>query len=102
MKLLDLDPRWLTPNVLMFLCPCCRKSWLTCKNIVLTEQALHDLFEARLGPDWNETVIPCRPDFAWTFWNTVADKFSVLSVTPSINASASGHAHADIVNGEVI
>ena len=43
-------------------------------------------------------VVDCRPDIAWA---RTSDDFSTMSVTPSIDASASGHWHGFITNGEI-
>lgn len=99
MTLLELEPRWLTPNVFIFRCPHCRKMWLVCKNIPMNEQAQFDLLEEKLGADWNETIVPARADFAWNFPSDT--NFSVLTVEPSIDASTSGHWHGHITSGAI-
>lgn len=97
MKLLDLEPRWIHPHLFVFRCPHCRKDWLTCKRIVLSEHEQFDLYEKTFGEDWNLMVVPCKADFSWT----ITGDFGNLSVNPSIDASASGHWHGWITNGEV-
>lgn len=99
MKLIELQPRWLNPNVLAFLCPHCQKFWLTCKNIVLSSSQQFDLYQESFGDDWNMLVVPCREEFCWTF--SSAD-FNSLSVSPSVDASNSGHWHGSIINGEAV
>jgi hypothetical protein len=103
MRLTDLNPRWLTPNVFVFECPCgCygtpRALWLSCKNIVLPSHDQFELFATTIGEDWNMTTVPMKAEFAWTFSGS---DFSMLTVTPSIDASASGHWHGFITNGVV-
>jgi uncharacterized protein DUF6527 len=44
-----------------------------------------------------EEFVPCRKGIAWNF---AGSDFDTLSVTPSIDASASGHWHGFITNGE--
>lgn len=99
MKLTELEPRWLTPNVLAFQCPHCRKVILTCKNIVLSEQDQFDLFHGFFGEDWNIGTVPSSPACAWSFSGT---DFASLTVEPSVDASSSGHWHGRIVNGEMV
>jgi hypothetical protein len=97
MKLSELQPRWLSPNLFVFLCPHCRKDFLACKNAPLSESAQFDLYEKAFGDDWNLKVVPCRAGFAWT----ISGDFSNLTVKPSIDASRSGHWHGYITNGLV-
>jgi uncharacterized protein DUF6527 len=98
MRLLDLEPRWIHPNVFLFKCPHCQKDLLSCKNVVMSSRDQHDLFEKALGEDWNMIVVPCKEDQAWSFSN---QDFSTISVTPSFDASKSGHWHGYITNGEI-
>lgn len=97
MKLTELDPQWIHPGVLAFLCPHCRKDWLTCKNIILPQQELYDIYERHFGEDWNIVMVPCRADYAWN----ITGDFSNLSISPSVDASASGHWHGWVTSGEM-
>lgn len=56
------------------------------------------LFEKVFGDDWNERIVPMHPEFAWNITGTMMDN---CTVTPSIDASASGHWHGFITNGDV-
>lgn len=103
MTLLEFNPRWIHPNVFLFECPCgCkgtnRALLLSCKNIDMPSHDQFDLFANRLGEDWNMTVVPMKSDCAWTFSGT---DFASLTITPSIDASASGHWHGCITNGNI-
>lgn len=98
MRLTELEPRWIHPNVFLFKCPHCQKDLLSCKNVVMGTQAQHDLFEAALGEDWNMIVVGCKEDKAWQFSGT---DFATMTITPSIDASASGHWHGHITNGAI-
>ena len=82
----------------MFRCPHCRNALLTCKNIVMPFTEQHRLFEQALGEDWNLLVVGCKDEMAWAF---SGQDFATLSVTPSLDASASDHWHGCITNGEV-
>ena len=129
MKLSDLKPRWLTHNgervAIMFLCPHCSakgEARLTCffkpaedLPMVPSDYPIESLagangqwllfYEAlkELGhPDpvegaWHD-VVSCKRSIAWT---RVGDDFDSMSITPSIDASQSGHWHGFITNGEV-
>lgn len=98
MKLIELSPKWLTPNIFIFKCPHCQKVWLSCKNVPMPMGAQFAIFEKELGEKWNTLVTPMAEPTAWNF---SGEDFSTLSVTPSINAEASGHWHGWIKNGEV-
>lgn len=95
MKLTDLQPRWLSPNVFVFWCPHCQKVLLSCKNIVLDRGEQDDLFERECG---DTEVVPCNPQSAWKFESNAS--FETLSVTPSLDASGSGHWHGFIASGQ--
>lgn len=99
MKLRELEPRWIHPNLFVFLCPHCKQDLLTCKNIYISDQDQYDIYEKAFGPDWNMRIVPCRADFSWTIGGTFPDD---LTVTPSIDASPSGHWHGFIRNGEIV
>lgn len=59
----------------------------------------YELFEREFGPSWNLKVVPANPDFAWTFSSR---NFGDMSVTPSVDASSSGHWHGHITKGAII
>lgn len=101
MKLIDLQPRWLLPNTFfIFKCPHCQDRWLTCKNFTLaTHKETFKLLEELLGESWNEIVVPPKAGCAWQFESV---DFGTMSVTPSIDASASGHWHGFITNGQIV
>lgn len=131
MKLVDLEPRWLESNgqrvAIMFRCPCSAcvgkaDIWLTCFFVAAGtlprvpneypieslrgwrgERALfYEQLKAVGHPDPVEgafhDVVDCRADYAW---NMIGEDFATMSVTPSIDASASGHWHGFITNGEI-
>lgn len=104
MRLIDLEPRWIHPNVFVFLCPHCRKDFLACKNIEMTQKEQRILFETEFGEDWNQIVVPMNPSTVWSISGSVpidtkAAFITDLTVSPSIDASASGHWHGHIRNG---
>jgi len=106
MKLTELEPRWIHPNVFVFLCPHCREYILACKNVPMTYAEQHALFEKEFGDDWNTFVVPMDEKCCWSISGTrPADPKAAfvedLTVTPSLDASRSGHWHGFITNGEV-
>lgn len=107
MKLTELEPRWIHPNLFVFLCPHCRTILLTCKNSPMRMQEQFDLFEKEFGVPWPQMIVPGEPDFSWSISGTVpADPRAAfvtdLTVTPSIDASKSGHWHGNITNGVIV
>lgn len=81
MRLTELDPHWVADSKgvrvgLSFDCPHCRTQRL---------------------------AVPFHECFGWIQkpWNMSGDSFDNLSLSPSIDASASGHWHGFITNGEV-
>jgi hypothetical protein len=98
MRLTDLEPRWLTHNLFIFRCPHCRKKWLTCKNAFVSFRDQHNLFKKDFGDSWLAQVVGCNDTMIWTF---SSQDFATITVTPSLDASGSGHWHGNIINGEI-
>lgn len=102
MRLLDLQPRWIYKNkVFTFLCPHCRKTWLTCKRVVMGHTQQWEIFAKEFGvgtgdPAW---AVGCEAECAWQF--STLD-FATMSVTPSLDASKSGHWHGHITDGQIV
>jgi len=48
--------------------------------------------------DWPADFVPMKSDACWTM---SSNTFDAMTVTPSIDASASGHWHGFITNGEI-
>lgn len=99
MRLVDLMPRWVHPNVFAFLCPHCRRVFLTCKNVVMASDAQYEILEADPIGQNDAVYVLSRADFAWTFATAAA--FESMSVTPSVDAGAAGHWHGYITAGEI-
>lgn len=97
-RLISLEPKWLSPTLFAFRCPHCRDVWLTCKTMPLSNKDQHDLYKVVFGDDWNLLVVPSAPD---TVWRINGRGFEYMSVTPSIDASKSGHWHGHISGGEI-
>ena len=107
MKLTDLDPRWIQTRMvragISFLCPCCRSVRLTC----FVEHTPHQLQFRMLadcgiievdedGDPKRADIVPCNPQAKWQI---SGDNFENVSITPSIDASASGHWHGYVTGG---
>ncbi|SRR5260370_31587532 len=107
MKLIELEPRWIHHNVFVFLCPHCRGILLVCKNVEMSEAEEYAILEKEFGEDWNTLIVPARASFAWSISGSVPPEPNMafpldLTVTPSIDASASGHWHGFITKGEIV
>lgn len=112
-KLVELEPHWLEWGRrkvgLMFLCPHCRVTWLSC---MFEPTPLHArgpgrgvdtpnqfaLFTKIIGEHHAHDVVPCNKAVAWT---RTTDDFNTMSITPSLDASAAGHWHGYVKNGEI-
>ncbi len=106
MRLTELEPRWIHPNLFVFKCPCCQSVLLTCRNVQMTRKEQFALYEREFGEHWNLLVVPSNPEATWSISGSVptdtkAAFVTDLTVTPSIDASASGHWHGHITNGEI-
>lgn len=101
MNLIDLNPQWLTNNLFIFLCPHCKKTYLSCKNTTMDVSDQMILAEKHglkpFGPDYE--FIPCNKN---TNWKIDRKDFNFINITPSIDASLSGHWHGFIRNGQII
>lgn len=117
MRLTELQPRWIEKDgkrvAFMFRNPTGpdhrgRTDWLTCFCVpiesvfpdrwVLLDQLEADLEAADLKPSDSGHIVLVLEGVAWK-WE--GDSFENLTVTPSIDASASGNWHGFITNGEI-
>lgn len=101
MKLIDLDPIWLSPDVFMFKNPTGGNDWLTCKSVPMSRReqaALVYKNNPQCNEDNDQHMVLSKPDCTWSF---TGNDFATLTVTPSIDASASGNWHGWITNGEI-
>ena len=115
MKLSLLDPRWLIVDEkrfgFVFKCPHCQKFYLSCFFVPMPHIAGDDYIDCQyalfrtvlpeLEPNEFSNIVPCKRNYAWQAQLPVDQAtFDNLSVTPSIDASAAGHWHGSIINGE--
>lgn len=102
MRLSELSPRWITGencDLLTFFCPCCKEFYLTIKTPgKISEKTMVRLLEQEFGETWNEFVVPCNPN---ADWRCVGDLDS-MTITPSVDATASGHWHGFVTNGDIV
>jgi len=107
MKLSELSPRWIHPNVFVFRCPHCPDSGvlLMCKNIEMDLRDQMELIFKEFGTH-GQLVVPDKAEMAWTITGRIpSDPHQAfaddITVTPSLDASKSGHWHGFITNGEI-
>lgn len=114
MKLTELEPHWVVdkgggPHLgLTFACPHCVRS---APGVDVERggpiQFLGVAFDHRGHEAMDDAIIRSpfpnpASGFAAHIWNSDgADDFTTLTLTPSVDASASGHWHGFITNGEV-
>lgn len=108
MRLLDLDPRWFAAFYwdgeerkfgrvgFTMLCPHCQKTRLsvTMRKLKMSDQ-MNALAAAHPGNGGD--IVPAG-SFAWAA--DINGDFATLTVTPSVDASPSGHWHGFITDGE--
>ena len=99
MRLVDLMPRWVDQHVFVFLCPHCREVFLTCKDIVMSRWLQCEIIAADALGHQGVTVVLSKESFAWTLEGR---DFARMTVSPSIDASASGHWHGRIIEGKIL
>lgn len=100
MRLSELEPRWIYKDKLFaFRCPHCRTTWLTCKRVPMSRTQQSELICAAFGEDQEHEVVGCNQDASWK-WSG-AD-FNTMTITSSIDASASGHWHGHVTAGAIV
>ena len=102
MRLADLDPKWFQVDGqragVTFLCPHCRKTRVGAKSVSMPMREQMRVF-ANDFPNNDGEIVPMKQDFAWTI---TGDNWENLTVSPSIDASASGHWHGHVTNGKIV
>lgn len=110
MKLIDLSPEWLSPDVFIFRNPTGGDHWLTCKRVPMSNdeqlRLIYGSYAGEIGGSgfdeptkWRGIlVVTTKPESAWKF---SGNDFNSLTVHPSIDASASGDWHGFIRSGEI-
>lgn len=101
MRLIDLDPKWLTLKgervAFSFRCPTDPRWRQLCKAVVASTREQWDW----LGEDRKITQT-AKPSFPWTIEGGIENAtFETMTVTPSIDGSAGGLWHGFITNGEI-
>jgi hypothetical protein len=96
LKLTELEPRWFVaqqgghPIGISFDCPCCRR--------VRLAVAIH-LDGTALDPEPDTLQVFPAGERIWTLAGGAS--FNDVSLTPSVDASSSGHWHGFITGGEI-
>ncbi len=98
MRLIDLEPEWLSPDVFIFKSPSGYGDLITCKRVPMSMKEQQELIYKKNPQYVGRTVVMTQPDMAWSFDE---NEFEIMTVMPSIDASASGNWHGFIQNGEI-
>jgi len=98
MKLTDLEPRWLTPDLFIFRNPTGGRDWLSCKRAPI-DRPQYKFFYEKCPDLIGQPIVGTVSEFCWNFEPN--GDFATLTVTPSIDASSSGNWHGFITNGEI-
>ncbi len=94
-RLIDLAPRWFVLEEggarvgLTFECPHCRA------------QRIGVVFHHRGHEAMDDTYIRAHSPSTDRIWTADGDTFETLTLSPSVDASASGHWHGFVQNGEI-
>lgn len=102
MKLIDLEPRWFNSSDgelhgFTMLCPHCKETRLGVNTTVDGAKHMHDYQLLELD-DPELHVAPKQG----RCWNMSGSSFDDITISPSVDASASGHWHGFIRNGQII
>jgi hypothetical protein len=105
MKLTELNPRWFKSDNgalhgFTFECPHCREVRLGVNTTVDGARLMHEhlALDFLLPENVKQFDVPPKEGHAWTM---TGNDFSDITISPSINAEASGHWHGFIKNGEI-
>lgn len=95
MRLTELDPRWLGFDGerlgLSFECPHCRTQRLAVAFHHRGHELINDAHIRAGGGEIGQHI-----------WTVDGQEFPELTLSPSIDASASGHWHGFVTNGEIV
>jgi hypothetical protein len=98
MKLADLEPRWLSPDVFIFKNPTGGTDLLTCKRRAIPREEQYALIY-RDNPQYvGQTVVMTQDNMVWQI---DGDDFATMTVHPSIDHSPSGNWHGFVRNGQI-
>lgn len=109
MRLIDLDPRWLTREGLKIgfaffspINPSYRQTCFVVMDLGFKGQ-LKAMEQAGLVEEDSGNWQACRNDFAWNIEGGIENaKFETITVTPSLDGSKGGLWHGFITNGEIV
>jgi hypothetical protein len=99
-KLTDLSPRFFdVPGAggardgVSFLCPCCRRVRLAIQFTPMGDDEIHAKSHREDDP---HTIVP----LSGNVWQRTGEDFETLTLSPSVDASAAGHWHGWVQNGD--
>lgn len=98
MRLVGLEPAWLSDDVFIFRSPSGHGDLLTCKRVKMSFKDQHELVYKKNPQYVGKVVVMTEPDFAWHF---EGNDFETMTVHPSIDTSRSGNWHGFIKGGDV-
>jgi hypothetical protein len=98
-KLIDLEPAWLSPDVFIFRSPAGHGDLITRKKVPMPIKEQYELIYKQNPQYKGKAVVMTRAEMAWRF---NGNDFATMTVTPSIDASASGNWHGFIRNGKIV
>jgi hypothetical protein len=102
LRLIDLDPAWIDYKgervAFVFRCPHCQAIWLSC---TLRQMSISDQCEAFIDAlrEDGDDCVPCEQTCAWKM--SGGPDLDSITITPSLDASKSGHWHGHITNGAI-
>lgn len=99
MKLTDLQPKWLSEDVFIFRSPSGHGDWITCKRIPISREEQYELIYKRNPEFIGQSVVCTHEAMAW---NISGNNFETMTVSPSLDFSASGNWHGFIQNGQIV
>jgi hypothetical protein len=98
MKLTDLEPCWLSPDLFVFRSPGGHGDLITCKRVAMSRGDQNALVYEKNPQYVGQTVVMTHPAMVWRI---DGDDFSTMTVHPSIDHSPSGNWHGWVKAGEV-
>lgn len=114
MRLTELDPRWFAEpgrhgQGVTFRCPHCQDTTRDVYIAVAFANPLDGASPISLTPSTLWPTLSPRPDRSadpmtvppGAHWTREGDAFATLTITPSVDASKSGHWHGFITTGEI-
>jgi hypothetical protein len=98
-RLVDLQPKWLSKDVFIFRSPAGAGDWITCKRVAMSTPDQYALIY-KDNPEYvGQSVVCTVPEMVWSI---DGDNFETMTVSPSLDFSASGNWHGFIRQGNIV